>query len=70
MSSASMPGTDHMNEREYNRLVIELGRRDHLRQIAALGLNDRMRELVGLLIENEVIPQGTPVLRESILHDG
>ena len=58
-----------MNDREYNRLVTELARRDHLRQIAAYGLSDHMRELVSLLIENEVIPRETPLLRESILHD-
>ena len=61
---------EHMTDREYNRLVTELARRDHLRQIAAYGLSDHMRELVSLLIENEVIPRETPVLRESILHEG
>jgi hypothetical protein len=58
-----------MRDAEYNQLMMELARRDHLRQMAAYGLNDRMRELVRLLIENEVIPRETPVLRESILHD-
>ena len=58
-----------MTDREYNQLVTELARRDHLRQIAAYGLCDHMRELVSLLIENEVIPRETPLLRESILHD-
>ena len=61
---------EHMTDQEYNRLVTELARRDHLRQIAAYGLSDHMRELVSLLIENEVIPRETPVLRESILHEG
>lgn len=60
---------DEMTDREYNRLVTELARRDHLRQIAAYGLSDHMRELVTILIENEVIPRETPLLRESILHE-
>ena len=58
-----------MRDADYNQLMAELARRDHLRQMAAYGLTDRMRELVRLLIENEVIPRETPVLRESILHD-
>ena len=69
MCSDSALGADNMTDREYNQLVIELARRDHLRQIAAYGLSDHMRELVGILIENEVIPRETPLLRESILHD-
>ena len=69
MGSDSVLGADNMTDREYNQLVIELARRDHLRQIAAYGLSDHMRELVGILIENEVIPRETPLLRESILHD-
>ncbi len=59
-----------MTETEYNQLITHLARRDKLQQIAAYGLTDRMRELVHLLIECEVIPRGTLILRESILHEG
>ncbi len=69
MGTNSMLGATNMTDRDYNRIVTEMARRDHLRQIAAYGLSDHMRELVSLLIENEVIPRETPVLRESILHD-
>jgi hypothetical protein len=59
-----------MKETEYNQLITQLAKRDQLHRLAAYGLTDRMRELVHLLVECEVIPRGTPILRESLLHDG